>query len=199
MSDVEMTSNSNSHNSDQQSFSANKNRQASHSVDAMQRDRFEMLSAYLDGEVSADERRQVEEWLANDPTIQRLHTRLVKLRQAFQTMPVPTSSEEAVQQTVDAVLARVDRRPRLSLIWGGIAAAAVAVGAISSVLLGDNSPLPQLAGNQSDTQTAQTNNPNAEPLLIALDEPLVSIPKTPVASPNAENARFPVESNDNVR
>lgn len=193
-----MTSNSNSHNSDHQAFSANGNHQPQ-SLDVMQRDRFEMLSAYLDGEVSADERRQVEEWLTNDPTIQRLHTRLVMLRQAFQSMPVPTSDERAVQQTVDAVLARVDRRPRLSLIWGGVAAAAVAVGAITSMLLGENSPLPQFARNQSETQTAQTNDPNAEPLLIALDEPLVAIPKTPVASPESGNIRLPRETNDNVR
>lgn len=194
-----MTSNSNSHNSDPQAFSAKGDRQTSHSLDVMQRDRFEMLSAYLDGEVSADERRQVEEWLTNDPTIQRLHARLVTLRQAFQSMPIPTSDEQTVQQTVDAVLARVDRQPRLSLIWGGIAAAAVAVGAITSVLLGENSPLPQFARTQDGTQTAQTADPNSEPLLVALDEPLVALPKKPVASPNTGNINFSVESNDNVR
>ena len=38
----------------------------------MKRDGYELLSAYLDGEVTAAERKQVEEWLANDPTVQSL-------------------------------------------------------------------------------------------------------------------------------
>ncbi|MEL6165322.1 MAG: zf-HC2 domain-containing protein, partial [Cyanobacteria bacterium J06628_3] len=45
----------------------------------VKRDRFELLSAYLDGEVTAAERRQVEEWLANDSSVQNLHKRLLSL------------------------------------------------------------------------------------------------------------------------
>lgn len=192
-----MTPNSDSHNLEHPS-PADPN-QPSRSPDVMQRDRFELLSAYLDGEVSADERRQVEHWLAHDPTVQQLHARLLKLRTSFQSMPVPVSDERAVQQTVDAVLSRVDRRPRLSLIWGGIAIAAVAVGAITSALLGENSPLPQLAQtNQNEAQTAQPDA-NSEPLLVALDKPLVSIPKTPVAPATEPVPSIPVESSDNIR
>lgn len=35
--------------------------------DMEKRDRFELLSAYLDGEVSATERKQVEDWLQPTP------------------------------------------------------------------------------------------------------------------------------------
>lgn len=33
----------------------------------LHRDRFELLSAYIDHEVTADERRQVEAWINEDP------------------------------------------------------------------------------------------------------------------------------------
>lgn len=193
-----MTSDFNSHNSDRQPFSAESSHQPQRSIDVVQRDRFEMLSAYLDGEVTAEERKQVEEWLANDPTVQRLHSRLLNLRSAFQAMPVP-SSEQSVQQTVDAVFAKVDRRPRLSVIWGGAAIAALLVGAVTTVFLGDRNPMPQLA--QSTQQEAPAQPDASEPLLVALDKPLVAIPKTPVAAPveSAPNTRLAPDSNDNVR
>jgi len=186
-----MTANFDSQNSDHQPF-ANQ-QQSKQALDVLQRDRFELLSAYMDGEVSADERRQVEEWLAHDPTVQRLHSRLLKLRQAFQTMPVPTSDEHRVQQTVDAVLARVDRRPRLSVVWGGIAIAAVAVGAITSALVGGNPFEHQMAKQTPDVQAPVKE----EPLMIALDKPLVSIPESSTSAPKQNSSLS--NTNENVR
>lgn len=152
------------------------------SLDTIQRDRFELLSAYLDGEVTAAERKQVEDWLTSDPTVQRLYTRLLKLRQGLQNMPVPTS-ERSVQQTVDDVFARVERRPKLSVVWGGAAIAALFIGTLATVLPG-RSPIPQMAESpQEQTQPAESETENSEPLLIALDKPLVAIPKAPVAAP----------------
>jgi len=150
----------------------------------MPRDRFELLSAYLDGEVSAADRRQVEEWLANDPTVQRLHARLLKLRQGLQTMPIPEATQ-SVQHTVDQVLARVDRRPKRAMVWGGAAIAALFLGAVGSLTLGNRGSSPQFAQapQVSPQVQAQSTQPDtgAEPLLVALDKPLVAIPKTPVA------------------
>lgn len=178
-----MTANFDSPNSDQPTERQNQSNRCS---DVLQRDRFEMLSAYLDGEVSADERRQVEDWLANDPTVQRLHSRLLKLRQAFQAMPVPTSDEQAVQESVNAVLARVERRPRLSVLWGGVAIAAVAIGAIASTLVSDHSFQPQIANNSGQNSAPPTSVAKAEPLLVALDKPLVTISETS-PSPSTNN------------
>jgi anti-sigma factor RsiW len=177
------------------------NRQDARSLDAIQRDRFELLSAYMDGEVTADERRQVEDWLATDPTVQNLHSRLLNLRQAFQTMPIPESEQVSVQKTVDAVLARVDRRPRLSVIWGGIAIAAVAVGAVGSFLLGDRSPMPQLANRNTPTESIQSspNTPDSAVMLVALDKPLVSLPKAPVADPSDSAPTNLQNDNSSVR
>lgn len=50
-------------------------------LDHCKRDTFERLSAYLDGEVTAAERQQVEAWLATDSEAQRLYQRLLNLRQ----------------------------------------------------------------------------------------------------------------------
>ncbi len=46
--------------------------QGTEPMDMYQRDRFELLSAYLDGEVTAAERRQIEQWLATEPEVQSL-------------------------------------------------------------------------------------------------------------------------------
>lgn len=171
-----MNSSFDSYNNDPRSQAKN-----AHPVEQelVQRDRFELLSAYLDGEVTATERRQVEEWLTADPSIQRLYSRLLKLRQGFQSLPVPTP-QQSVQQTVEKVLERVERRPRLQLLWGGAAiAAAAAVALLTGVPLG-RGPVPQFAERpQSEPTTAI----NSEALLIALDQPLVPIPKAAESNP----------------
>lgn len=143
--------------------------------DAMKRDRFELLSAYLDGEVTVEERRLVESWLDHDSTVQQLYQRLLRLRHSFQACPVP-QSEQSVDVTVQKVLQRVDRRThRLTLVGGG-AIAAVVVGALSSLFIG-----PALR-----QQMAQSPEPEipTEGLQIALDQPLMDIPKAPEASYN---------------
>ncbi|MEM7066612.1 MAG: hypothetical protein AAF572_26040 [Cyanobacteria bacterium P01_B01_bin.77] len=51
--------------------------------------RFELLSAYLDDEVTAKERQLVAQWLRDDPSIQKMYQQLLMLRQAIRTSPVP--------------------------------------------------------------------------------------------------------------
>ncbi len=178
-----MTHNFDPHNDNLQPAPTDPQNLASGALNTMQRDRFELLSAYLDGEVTAAERKQVEEWLANDVTVQRLHTRLISLRQALQTMPVP-SSNRSVEDTVDRVFAQAERRPKLSLIWGGAAIAAVFMGAVGTLFFNEGGLVPQIA-RQTPTQTESVPPQTAtnEPLLVALDRPLVNIPKAPVAEP----------------
>ena len=171
-------------------------------LDVMQRDRFELLSAYMDGEVTPEERKQVELWLAQDPTVQKLHERLLALRDGLQSMPIP-ASETSVQKTVDAVFAKVDRQPKLRLIWGGAAAAAVMVGAVTSLFVSNRGPILQVADSpQVPATTAPIAQPpeptTAKPLLIALDKPLVSIPKAAVVPSDLPDT--PLDSgNNNVR
>lgn len=172
----------------------------------LQRDRFELLSAYLDGEVTAAERKQVEEWLATDPVVKRLYSRLLELRQGLQSMPVPAASQ-SVEQTVDAVFKRVNRRPKQILLWGGAAVAALFVGAVSGLLPGSNSFNPQFAQSPIEGSGATQNTQlpssaqavNSDALMIALDQPVVQIPKAPVSMPADAVGDIHNDSNDNIR
>ena len=143
-------------------------------MDSLQRDRFELLSAYIDGEVTAAERKQVQELLATDSEMQRLYSRLIKLRQGMQQLPVPAPVATA-QQTAQQVFSRIDRRRnRRTVFWGGAAIAALFVSAVSGIFPGSRSAVLQLA---------QKPNADAEPLEIALNQPVIEIPKGAVAEP----------------
>lgn len=148
-------------------FGAGHTNQSIGAINMLKRDRFELLSAYLDGEVTAAERRQVEAWLANDPEIQRLYGRLIKLRQGLRTMPVPPAQH--AEQTVQQVFARLDRRPKIAKVWGGAAVAAVLISILPGVLPRSHSSIHQLA--QSPQQQALPEN-----VMIALNSPVVEIP-----------------------
>lgn len=138
------------------------------------RDRFELLSAYLDGEVTAAQRREVEEWLAKDQEIQGLYARLLKLRQELRTIPVPPA-QQPVEQTVQQVYLRMERRSRRRrAVWGGSAIAALFIGALSNVL-----PSHQFLQLAKSPESAT----EIEPLKVALNTPVVEIPKAATAPP----------------
>jgi anti-sigma factor RsiW len=151
-------------------------------INMLKRDRFELLSAYLDGEVTAAERRQVEDWLANEPEVQRLYARLLKLRQELRTLPVPPV-EQSVEQTIQHVFRRINRRVHLTVICGGTAIAALFIGAVSGTL-----PARQFA---EIAQSPKSVVAPGETLMVALNTPVVEIPKAAVAAP--ENAITQIE------
>jgi anti-sigma factor RsiW len=154
-------------------------------VTTMMRDRFELLSAYLDGEVTAIERRQVEEWLKNDPATQRLYSRLLSMQQGFQAMPVP-KAEQSAQELAAKVLQRVDRKPKRVLIWGGCAIAALFVAIVSDIGGSRQLFAPQFAqapaNSDSDGLVVALNEPvveivNPNDLMLGVNAPVVEIPK----------------------
>ncbi|TVQ18654.1 MAG: Fis family transcriptional regulator [Leptolyngbya sp. DLM2.Bin15] len=149
-------------------------------MEQMKRDRFELLSAYLDGEVTSEERHQVETWLDQDPQVQRLHQRLLSLRQGFGAMPM-IPADYSADQLVQGVFQTLERRKRRRLGWGGAAIAAMAVGAVSWLIPGTFMPSPQMA-NLPDPSSAISEVPD-DALMIALDQPIVDIPLLPT-SPN---------------
>lgn len=160
-------------------------------MDMVKRDRFELLSAYLDGEVTATERRQVEEWLANDASVQCLYARLLKLRQGLRTLPVP-AAQQSPEETVQQVLSRLRRRSRLNWMVGSAAVAACAIGAISG-LVGGGSMVQQLAQRpqREPIQTSSASIVPPSPLMVGLNNPVIEIPKAAVASP--ENSIYQVQ------
>lgn len=164
-------------------------------VNTMMRDRFELLSAYLDGEVTSLERRQVEEWLDTDPATQRLYRRLLNLRNSLQAMPVPAS--QPADRLAAEVFKRVDRQPKLMFVWGGAAIAALFVAAISGVVPGRQFFFPQFAQAPQPVPSADLmvalNEPlvemvNPNELMLTVNEPIVEIPKpgATVPSPNSQ-------------
>lgn len=164
-------------------------------IDMVKRDRFELLSAYLDGEVTAAERRQVEEWLANDASVKCLYARLLKLRQGLRSLPVP-ESQQPTETIIQQVFTRLNRRSRLLWACSGAAVAACVIGAISGVLPGGESQNLQFA-QQSISEPAQTTPVTAVPtsrLMVALNNPVIEIPKAAIA-PTAEpvNQERPTE------
>jgi anti-sigma factor RsiW len=149
----------------------------------LKRDRFELLSAYLDSEVTAGERQEVESWLACDAEVQGLYARLLSLRSGLQNMPVP--AQQPVEKTVEKVFARLDRRPKLAVLWGCAAAvAAMLIAAVSGVLPGEQSRAPQVGTNSSQTPvpSVRAGAAKEQRLMIALNDPIVPIPK-PSATP----------------
>jgi hypothetical protein len=133
-------------------------------------DCFELLSAYIDGEVTPAERRQVQEWLDGDPQVQRLYTRLLRVHEALKHVPPPVSSS-AVELS-ERVFAKIDqqRQGRLYCL-GGAMVAACFFATLSSFIFANNSPIAQIAKGlfNSDSQPQKG-------LMIALNHPVVAIP-----------------------
>ncbi|MBW4599234.1 MAG: transcriptional regulator [Calothrix sp. FI2-JRJ7] len=167
-------------------------------MDMVKRDRFELLSAYLDGEVTATERKQVEEWLVNDQSVKTLYTRLLKLRQSLRTLPIP-ESQQPVEETVEQVLGKLKRRRlKLAGLFGGAAIAACAFGALSGIFSGDSRVI-QFASQPVSQPIATKPNASSKTLMVALNQPIFPIPKTEVApnpverqrqTPDAENGLY---------
>lgn len=148
----------------------------SQSYGKLHRDRFELLSAYIDHEVTADERRQVEAWIAEDPAFAAMHRRMTKLQLGFQHLPAPAPLEHP-DVTIAQVLKKIDRpRPDWRVITGigGAIAAATTIAVLNMLPKSDLSP-------QIATGPAQIQKPSPSTLMISLDEPTYVATKTAIA------------------
>lgn len=163
-------------------FSSNDSTRDSNSCANLHRDRFELLSAYIDHEVTADERRQVEAWIAEDPAFAKMHRRMTKLQLGFQQLPAVVPAEH-VDVTIAQVLKKVDRpRPNWQVLTGigGAIAAGVTVAVLSS--LPKPGFTPEMAAVQSNQPAAgQVQMPAPSTLMISLDEPIYVATKGAVA------------------
>ncbi|MEN9216143.1 MAG: zf-HC2 domain-containing protein [Gloeomargarita sp. HHBFW_bins_162] len=137
-------------------------------------DRFELLSAYLDGEASPEEQALVEHWLATDPETQRLYQQLLNLHELCQDLPIPSSGVSA-DQVVTGVITKLTQRARKRLAWSGVivAASALVGGVVSGVLW--RPPTPEFAQQAPVPTTATLRNPSRV-LQIKLEQPPVVIP-----------------------
>lgn len=74
-------------------------------------DRFEQLSAYLDGELSEAERATVEQMLASDIEVQAQYRQLARLQSSFSHLSVPAAARNNGDATAERVLERL-QQPR---------------------------------------------------------------------------------------
>lgn len=156
-----------------------------HDLDATKRDRFELLSAYLDGEVTPDERQQVLCWLQHDDGARTLYNRLLALRQGLRTQSVASSCDP--EDTIVGVFHGLNHRLKLITMAGfGVAA----IGMINLLSGG-------VGTGNSSWRMATSAQPEA--LQIALDRPAFPIPETsPAMSTDmvtpAEAGGLPIDS-----
>lgn len=134
-----------------------------HGLDATKRDRFELLSAYLDGEVTPNERQQVLSWLRDCDDTRSLYNRLLSLRQGMRTQACPPACD--TDETLGGVFHQLNHRIRLV----SMACAGVAAFSVIHLLSGAG------AGNGA-WRMATGSQP--EVLHIALDQPAFPIPET---------------------
>jgi ferric-dicitrate binding protein FerR (iron transport regulator) len=137
---------------------------------SLSQERFDLLSAYLDGEVTASERQQVQAWLDTDEQFQHQYHQLLLMQQGLNRAPAPAIASCDLSQQV---FHRLDRRrnQRNWAIAGGFTLLALVTSLISQYNPLENSWVPKLANHFS--APAQIN---PEPLVLALNRPLVEIP-----------------------
>ena len=136
-------------------------------------DSFELLSAYIDGELSPSEKKQVQIWLDTDPQFKQLYIQLLNLQGQIQNFVVPPNETSAGEITAK-VFQSVDRshRQKRRLVLGSSAIAASIIATISGVF----------SGSPFFTQMAKVNSParvsNSVMLAVAVDQPAINIPKS---------------------
>ena len=148
--------------------------------------RFEQLSAYLDGELSAAEARQVEGWLTEDPDLRQMYVQLSSLQAGFERVPVAPASdvEDLVAQvwaqvslpdpTTSRAAHRHQRRWRLR---------------IPSVAAG----LALLAGSSWGIWQGMRPQP-----MVSLEDPPVTIARIPPSTLQAERYLFQPETSQDA-
>ena len=134
-------------------------------------DRFELISAYIDDELSPTERKQVQNWIDREPQMKTLYTQLLALQGQMQSLEAPASSPSADEIT-EAVFQSLDRRRRQRrLILGGSAIAA-------SILATFTGLIPGVSPGWRYAQSGSgQNNADTVMLAVALNKPAINIPK----------------------
>jgi anti-sigma factor RsiW len=156
-------------------------------------EKFELLSAYLDNEVTDEERQQVELWLKEDSSFRMMHQRLRSTQHSWAEMPM-AQTVTPTSQYAEEVFAKIDQRRQrnwLKIGGGALAAAALAVsGSLAAGWDGLTNPIPQMAQASLpiSAPTIPDFIPNPAPLMVALNKPIVNI--APVKSKVVEETEY---------
>jgi anti-sigma factor RsiW len=146
-------------------------------------ERFELLSAYIDGEVSDIEEQLVEQWLSDDIDFRRVYQQQLKLRQLLIDLPVPveanSSAKLETEKLIHQVMQEIDRRSlrrKWKLAGLGISMAAV-VGIFGSLFTVNPNSQFSPVSNSINSVKGSTSVKD-EPIIVAMEEPLVPLPKS---------------------
>ena len=139
----------------------------------LESDCFELLSAYIDGELSPPEKQQVQIWLDQDPKIKKVYIRLLNLQRHIQHSKVPPN-KQSIEEITAGVFQTIEtnrRHFRRRLFFG---TSAISVALFAAVLGTFN--------GHSNLQMANVDNPIAVSkktmLAVAINKPAINIPKT---------------------
>ena len=143
-----------------------------------QEDYFELLSAYLDGELEPAECARVQQWLDENAEIKRVYTRLLKLQSQMQNSAAPPSTISTAELSA-GVFHQLDhtKRQQRSLVWCGSAIAAAVLAAMSGMLSGINFSSLRMA------KSPETNFSAPIMLAVAVNKPAINIPKAATTYP----------------
>ena len=135
-------------------------------------DCFELLSAYIDGELSPTERNQVQSWLDQDPKIKNLYTQLLALQGSMQLSIAPPTSKSVAEITT-GVFQSIDRRRQRRLVLTGSAIAASILATITALIPGINPAGLRIAERENSGDTV------SDPIMlaVAVNKPAINIPK----------------------
>jgi predicted anti-sigma-YlaC factor YlaD len=152
-------------------------------------EKFELLSAYLDGEVTTAERKQVELWLQEDLAFKAMYNKMRGMHAAIEQIPMPPVTEP-INKFADEVFAKIDQRRQfkfLKVVGGACVAGMVAAGAMfTATFQGSNqmqmakSVLPTSVPNSLSILVKPT------PLMVALNDSIVQISPNKVVTPKSK-------------
>ena len=127
-------------------------------------ERFELLSAYVDNEVTSTEKGQVEQWLQDDPSYRHQYQQLLKVKRLLQDLPVPSSIK--TEYLVDQVFTKIAKRSQRKLALGGV---------IMALVL---STFGALVSTNDRWKVADESVNKEEQLILAMEEPIIPMPQT---------------------
>ncbi len=137
---------------------------------SLPRDCFELLSAYIDGELSPSERNQVQHLLDREPKIKNLYIQLLALQGQIQSSTAPPSNKSVEEITAGVFQSIKHRRRQRRVVWG---VSAIAV----SVVAGMAGLIPGFAPGLKMAKILDSRGTQPVMLAVAVNKPAINIPK----------------------
>lgn len=162
------------------SFQDNQNSNQSESGDRFEQ--LELLSAYFDGEATPEECQQVQQLLDENTEFKQQYLHLHQIRQGLQAMPIPAGP--STKHLSNQVFRRLRwSRSKVVSLWGGGAIAALFMaGIVSNIPKANQSEIAKTSPRIETPAVTGNEQPPEEALVIALNRPVLQIPKLATAT-----------------